>query len=123
MNNRLWPIRFAVSWAARAFSPNCALFSWSWLTMTRAMLTPANRRAVTSGCAAVCRPDTSAPASPVRRDRTGVQWRYLPHDFPHWNTVYGYFAKWADEGVFAQFNGLLRQLPRKQGGMPSRRPV
>ncbi|MFF8289100.1 transposase [Streptomyces sp. NPDC016309] len=30
-------------------------------------------------------------------DRTGVQWRYLPHDFPHWNTVYGYFAKWADE--------------------------
>ncbi|WP_439947337.1 transposase [Streptomyces sp. BBFR109] len=35
-------------------------------------------------------------------DRTGVQWRYLPHDFPHWNTVYGYFAKWADGGVFAQ---------------------
>lgn len=27
-------------------------------------------------------------------DRTGVQWRYLPHGFPHWNTVYGYFAKW-----------------------------
>ncbi len=26
-------------------------------------------------------------------DRTGVQWRYLPHDFPHWNSVYGYFAK------------------------------
>ncbi|MGW6217435.1 transposase [Streptomyces sp. NPDC055109] len=25
-------------------------------------------------------------------DRTGDQWRYLPHDFPHWNTVYGYFA-------------------------------
>ncbi len=23
-------------------------------------------------------------------DRTGVQWRYLPHDFLHWNTVYGY---------------------------------
>ncbi|MYQ79899.1 IS5/IS1182 family transposase [Streptomyces sp. SID4923] len=26
-------------------------------------------------------------------DRTGVQWRYLPHDFPHWNTVHGYFAQ------------------------------
>lgn len=26
-------------------------------------------------------------------DRTGVQWRYLPHDFPPWETVYGYFAK------------------------------
>ncbi|MFG2386731.1 transposase [Streptomyces avermitilis] len=49
-------------------------------------------------------------------DRTGVQWRYLPHDFPHWNTVYGYFAKWADEGVFAQLGGLLRQLLREQGG-------
>lgn len=49
-------------------------------------------------------------------DRTGVQWRYLPHDFPHWNTVYGYFAKWQQEGVFAQLNGLLRQLLRQQEG-------
>lgn len=49
-------------------------------------------------------------------DRTGVQWRYLPHDFPHWNTVYGYFAKWADEGVFTQLNGLLRQLLREKEG-------
>ncbi|MGY3061756.1 transposase [Streptomyces sp. TE3672] len=49
-------------------------------------------------------------------DRTGVQWRYLPHDFPHWNTVYGYFSKWADEGVFAELNGLLRQLPREKEG-------
>lgn len=48
--------------------------------------------------------------------RTGVQWRYLPHDFPHWNTVYGYFAKWADEGPFAQLNGLLTQLLREQEG-------
>ncbi|EHN80364.1 transposase IS4 family protein [Streptomyces coelicoflavus ZG0656] len=49
-------------------------------------------------------------------DRTGVQWRYLPHDFPHWNTVYGYFTKWADEGVFTQLNGLLRQLLREKEG-------
>lgn len=49
-------------------------------------------------------------------DRTGVQWRYLPHDFPHRNTVYGYFAKWADEGVFAELNGLLRQLLRAKEG-------
>lgn len=52
-------------------------------------------------------------------DRTGVQWRYLPHDFPPWNTVYGYFAKWADEGVFAQLNGLLRQLLREKEGRNS----
>ena len=49
-------------------------------------------------------------------DRTGVQWRYLPHDFPHWNTVYGYFAKWQRGGVFAQLNGLLRQLLREKEG-------
>jgi transposase len=45
-------------------------------------------------------------------DRTGVQWRYLPHDFPPCETVYGYFAKWQKEGVFAQLNGLLRELVR-----------
>ncbi|WP_328868714.1 IS5 family transposase [Streptomyces sp. NBC_00287] len=49
-------------------------------------------------------------------DRTGVQWRYLPHDFPHWNTVYGYFAKWQSDGIFAQLNGLLRELVRQQEG-------
>lgn len=49
-------------------------------------------------------------------DRTGVQWRYLPHDFPPWETVYGYFAKWAKEGVFDQLNGLLRELLRQKEG-------
>ncbi|MFE0440114.1 IS5 family transposase [Streptomyces nigra] len=49
-------------------------------------------------------------------DRTGAQWRYLPHDFPPWETVYGYFAKWQKEGVFAQLNGLLRELVRQKEG-------
>lgn len=49
-------------------------------------------------------------------DRTGVRWRYLPHHFPHWNTVYGYFAKWRQEGVFAQLDGLIRRLLRPMGG-------
>lgn len=49
-------------------------------------------------------------------DRTGVQWRYLPHDFPHWNTVYGYFTKWQQEGVFAQLNSLLRPMLRQKEG-------
>jgi transposase len=49
-------------------------------------------------------------------DRTGVRWRYLPHDFPHWNPVYGYFAKWQSDGIFAQLNGLLRELVRQQEG-------
>jgi len=49
-------------------------------------------------------------------DRTGVQWRYLPHDFPPWETVYGYFAKWQKAGIFAQLNGLLRELVRQKEG-------
>ncbi|MER5561158.1 IS5 family transposase [Streptomyces sp. NPDC002506] len=49
-------------------------------------------------------------------DRTGVQWRYLPHDFPNWNTVDGYFAKWQSDGIFAQLNGLLRELVRQREG-------
>lgn len=49
-------------------------------------------------------------------DRTGVQWRYLPHDFPPHQSVYGYFAKWEKEGVFAQLNGLLRKLVRQKEG-------
>ncbi|WTW91132.1 IS5 family transposase [Streptomyces canus] len=45
-----------------------------------------------------------------------MQWRYLPHDFPNWNTVYGYFAKWQSDGIFTQLNGLLRELVRQQEG-------
>jgi transposase len=49
-------------------------------------------------------------------DRTGCQWAYLPHDFPPHQTVYGYFARWQKDGVFAQLNGLLRELVRQKQG-------
>ncbi|WP_371658440.1 IS5 family transposase [Streptomyces sp. NBC_00280] len=49
-------------------------------------------------------------------DRTGIPWRYLPHDFPPWATVYGYFAKWQQDGVFEQLTGLLRRLVREAEG-------
>ncbi|MCT9011891.1 IS5 family transposase, partial [Streptomyces rhizosphaerihabitans] len=48
--------------------------------------------------------------------RTGCQWAYLPHDFPPHQSVYGYFARWQKDGVFAQLNGLLRELVRQQEG-------
>jgi transposase len=47
-------------------------------------------------------------------DRTGIPWRYLPHDFAPWETAYGYFARWQKDGVFEQLNGLLRTLVRQQ---------
>ncbi|MEU6935079.1 IS5 family transposase [Streptomyces sp. NPDC046374] len=49
-------------------------------------------------------------------DRTGIPWRYLPHDFAPWETVYGYFAAWQKDEVFDQLNGLLRRLVRKAEG-------
>ncbi|MFF4576784.1 IS5 family transposase, partial [Streptomyces sp. NPDC001410] len=49
-------------------------------------------------------------------DRIGIPWRYLPHDFAPWETVYGYFAAWQKEGVFDQLNGLLRRLVREAEG-------
>ncbi len=49
-------------------------------------------------------------------DRTGVQWRSLPHDFPPHLSVYGYFAKWQRDGVFVQLTGLLRSLLRQKEG-------
>lgn len=45
-------------------------------------------------------------------DRTGIPWRYLPHDYPPRETTYAYFAKWQKDGVFEQLNGLLRRLAR-----------
>lgn len=46
----------------------------------------------------------------------GIPWRYLPHDFAPWETVYGYFAAWQKGGVFDQLNGLLRRLVREAAG-------
>ena len=44
--------------------------------------------------------------------RTGCQWRLLPHDLPHWNTVHDYFAAWHDAGVFEKINTRLRKKAR-----------
>src|SRR3989304_6776778 len=31
--------------------------------------------------------------------RSGGAWRLLPHDFPNWSTVYGYFNRWSKDGT------------------------
>ncbi len=48
--------------------------------------------------------------------RTGCQWRYLPEGFPHWNTVYWYFARWTDDGTWERVNDHLRRQWRVQIG-------
>ncbi|MFD9397181.1 IS5 family transposase [Streptomyces sp. NPDC060000] len=45
-------------------------------------------------------------------NRTGIPWKYLPHDFPSHGTVYAYYTAWRDEGIFAQLNYDLVGLAR-----------
>ena len=45
-------------------------------------------------------------------DRTGCAWRYLPEDFPPWQTIYGYFAHWRDNGTLQRIHDQLREAAR-----------
>jgi putative transposase len=49
-------------------------------------------------------------------NRTGVQWRYLPHDYPRWDVVYSYFRKWGHDGTWDQMQRLLREGVRQAAG-------
>jgi putative transposase len=49
-------------------------------------------------------------------NRTGVQWRYLPHDFPQWELVYSYFRKWGKDGTWDRLQRLLREGVRQAAG-------
>ncbi|GCE23158.1 IS5 family transposase [Dictyobacter kobayashii] len=48
--------------------------------------------------------------------RSGGAWRLLPHDFPAWRTVYGYFRLWQQMGIWQQIMDTLRQEVRVQMG-------
>jgi putative transposase len=51
-------------------------------------------------------------------NREGCSWRALPHDFPHWRTVYDYFAAWKADGTWDELNAALRRQLRVQEGRP-----
>lgn len=46
--------------------------------------------------------------------RTGGAWSLLPHDFPPYQTVYGYFNSWRKSGVQQTMNDALRSAVREQ---------
>ena len=48
--------------------------------------------------------------------RTGCQWRYLPHDFPPWKTVYEQFRRWKKQGVFEKMNDAMVKTTRLHMG-------
>lgn len=49
-------------------------------------------------------------------NRTGLQWRYLPKNFPPWQTVYVYFAKWSKQNIWQKINLILTKRVRKKLG-------
>ena len=51
--------------------------------------------------------------------RGGCGWRLMPHDLPPWQTVYGYYWQWRNNGLWKQINILLVEKVRvKQGREP-----
>jgi putative transposase len=49
-------------------------------------------------------------------NRTGCQWRLLPHDFPKWKTVYNVFWQWRRNGLWERIHDALRRRVRQQAG-------
>ena len=48
--------------------------------------------------------------------RTGCAWRQLPADFPPWQTVYWYFARWETQRVTLRMLDALREQVRLGDG-------
>src|SRR5438128_640925 len=46
-------------------------------------------------------------------NRTGCQWALLPHDLLPKSTVYDYFTKWRDHGIYQQIVDVLRAQIRQ----------
>jgi putative transposase len=48
--------------------------------------------------------------------KSGCQWEMLPKEYPNHNSVYYYFGRWSDEGVWEQINTALREQVRIAAG-------
>lgn len=49
-------------------------------------------------------------------NNNGIKWRALPHDYPKWQTVYWYFARWRDDGTWQRIHDKIRARLRQQEG-------
>jgi transposase len=48
--------------------------------------------------------------------RTGCAWRYLPKDFPPWETVYWYLDRWDRDATVQRLSDALREQLRSRAG-------
>ena len=68
--------------------------------------------------------DRGRPQSDRRRivdailywNRTGCQWRYIPRSFGPWQTIYGVFRQWVQDGTWEAIHDALRVQVRKVAG-------
>ncbi|WP_409471408.1 IS5 family transposase [Streptomyces sp. HC307] len=49
-------------------------------------------------------------------NRTGIAWRYLPHDFPPHTTVFACFSSWSGDGIIEKLGVRLHRLVREKEG-------
>lgn len=49
---------------------------------------------------------------------TGCPWRWLPHDYPPYGTVYDYFRKWKKDGTWIKIHDHLRDWVRMLENRP-----
>ncbi len=52
---------------------------------------------------------------------SGCQYRMLPCNFPPWETVYYYFAKWQKDGTWIRIHDVLREAVREKERPTERR--
>lgn len=50
------------------------------------------------------------------QQRTGCQWRALPHEYPPWSTVWTYFRHWRNNGTWERIHTALREVSRRKHG-------
>ncbi len=53
-------------------------------------------------------------------NKTGGQWRALPHEYPPWSSVYYHFAKWSADGILEAINTALCKADRAKRGRKER---
>ena len=49
-------------------------------------------------------------------NKTGCQWRMIPKEFGNWSTIYSYFKRFRELGVWAHIMEQLRQTERRTQG-------
>jgi putative transposase len=48
--------------------------------------------------------------------RTGIEWDYMPHEYPNHNSIYYHYHKWCRDGTWERMNTALREQVRQAAG-------